>query len=98
MVSSVNKSWRQGRIHGGGGKWGDRLPPYGRGGNRRRTQVAWVEAYVHTKWYLSASGRFGHNGHWPTNGGSAPLGEGELGPRLTQCSVGRDLSPRQVVS
>ena len=28
---------------------------------------------------------------WAENGGYAPLGEGELGPHLTQCGKGRGL-------
>jgi len=31
-------------------------------------------------------------------GGCAPFGDGELGPRLTQCGLGRGLHPRQVSS
>jgi len=35
---------------------------------------------------------------WAKNwGGIAPLGEGELGPHLTQCGLGQGLSPYQVV-
>jgi len=41
---------------------------------------------------------FGHNGHWPKIGGRVPLGEGELGPHLTQCRVRRGLPPYQVAS
>jgi len=32
---------------------------------------------------------FGRNRYGPTIGGCAPLGEGELGPHLTQCGQGR---------
>jgi len=36
---------------------------------------------------------------WAENwGGYAPLGEGELGPRVTQCGHGRGLPARQVSS
>jgi len=34
---------------------------------------------------------FGRNGYGPKLGGCAPLGEGELGPHLTQCGQGRGL-------
>jgi len=52
-------------------------------------KVAWDEAYLHTKWHLSPA-------VWPQRTlpkiwGCAPLGEGELGPHLTQCRVGRGL-------
>ena len=47
------------------------------------------------------SGILVHPAVWPQwtmdeNWGCAPLGEGELGPDLTQCRVGRRLPPYQV--
>jgi len=106
--------------------------------------VAWAEAYLHTKWYPDASSRlatidmgrklgsvppflwggelgphvtqsclglrpyqvaswsiqpYGHNRHGPKIWWRcAPLGEGELGPHLTQCGQGRGLPPCQVSS
>jgi len=42
---------------------------------------------------------FGHNGHCPKfGGGCAPLGEGELGPHLTQCRQGRGIPACKVSS
>ena len=42
---------------------------------------------------------FTHNRHGPKRGGAVPLsGERELGPHLTQCSLGRGLSLYQVAS
>ena len=40
---------------------------------------------------------FDHNRHWPKIGGLHPLfGEGELGPHLAQCGLGRGLPPYQL--
>ena len=41
-----------------------------------------------------------HNGNGQKigGGGCAPLGKGELGTHLTQCRLGRDLPPYQMVS
>jgi len=41
---------------------------------------------------------FGRNRYGPKIGGCAPLGEGELGPYLTQCDQGRGLPTCQVLS
>ena len=45
---------------------------------------------------------FGHNRHGPKSGDGAAVslsvGEGELGPHLTQCGLGRGLPPYQVAS
>jgi len=42
---------------------------------------------------------FGHNKHWSKIGGLlCPLFGSELGPHLTQCSLGRGLPPCQVAS
>jgi len=60
-------------------------------------KVALAEAYLHTKWNQSIQS-FGHNGYWPKIGGCTPLGEGELGPHLTQCRIVRCLKPYQVAS
>jgi len=51
-------------------------------------KVTWAKAYLHIY-----SGILVHPGAWPQrtlaeNWGSAPLGEGELGPHLTQCRLG----------
>jgi len=54
-------------------------------------KVAWAEAYLHTKWRLSPSSRLGTtNIGRKFGGGCAPLGEGELGPQLTQIRLVED--------
>jgi len=60
-------------------------------------KVAWAEAYLHTKWHLSPSNRLATTDIGRKLGECAPLGEGELGPHLTQCRVGQGL-PRSVPS
>ena len=62
-------------------------------------KVAWAEAYLHTKWHLSPSSRLvttdiGRK----LERGCTLLGEGDLGPHLTQCRLGRGLPPYQVAS
>jgi len=61
-------------------------------------RVAWTDAYLCTKrMHLGPSSHFSHNRHGPKRGGcSAPFGTGELGPRLSQCGLGRVLSSYQV--
>ena len=45
-------------------RWG--LCPFSEeGAGSLSNTVACAEAYLHTKWHLSAFSRFGHNGHWP---------------------------------
>jgi len=63
-------------------------------------KVAWAEAYLHTKWHLRPSSRLATTHISRKMGGCAHLGEGELGPHLTQCRVGLDrgLPPCQVPS
>jgi len=61
-------------------------------------KVAWAEAYLHTKWHLSPSSRLATMDIGRKLGGCAHLGEGQLGPHLTQCRVGRGLPPYQVAS
>ena len=63
-------------------------------------KVAWAEAYLYTKWYLSPSSRLSTPRTLTENwdGGCAPLGEGELAPHLTQRRIGRGLPPHQVAS
>ena len=46
------------------------------------------EAYLHTKWHLSPSSRLATRDISQKIGGCVPLGEGELGPHLTQCRLG----------
>ena len=46
-------------------------------------------SFLHTKWHLDPSSHLATT-YGPKIGGSAPpLGEGELGPHLTQCDQGR---------
>ena len=45
-----------------------------------------------------SSQTYGHNRYGPKMGGCAPLGNGELGPNLTQCDQGQDLPARQISS
>ena len=48
---------------------------------------------------VAEMGDRGHNRHGPKRGGVAvPISRGELGPRLTQCGLGRGLFPYQVAS
>ena len=48
---------------------------------------------------VAEMGDCGHNRHGPKRGGAAVhLSRGELGPRLTQCGLGRGLLPYQVSS
>ena len=49
---------------------------------------------------VAEMGDHGLNRHGPKRGGRAavPLSRGELGPRITQCGLGRDLPPYQVAS
>ena len=54
------------------------------------SDTAWAETYLHTKWHLNPSI------HLVTTDmgrklGAVPLGEGELGPHLTQCGQSRGL-------
>jgi len=44
--------------------------------------VAWAEAFLHTKWHLDPSS------HLATTDMGRKLGGGELGPHLTQCGRG----------
>ena len=85
-----------------GPKIGQRAPQLrpllGRGLGPYLTQGRLAEAYLHAKCHLDPSS------HWPTTdmgrklAGSAPLGEGELGPHLTQCGHGWGLPTCQVSS
>jgi len=61
-------------------------------------KVTWAEAYLHTKWHHSPSYRLATTDTGRKLGVCAPLGEGEPGPNLAQCPVGRGLPPSQVAS
>jgi len=51
-----------------------RLCPFLGGLGPPSNNVAWAEAYLHTKWHLDASMSFGHNRHGPKIGvGGMPL-------------------------
>jgi len=60
--------------------------------------VAWVEAYLHTKWHLDPSIHLATADMDRKLGACATLGEGELGPHLTRCGQGRGLPACQVSS
>ena len=51
--------------------------------------VARAEAYLPTKWHLDPSSRLATTGMGLKLAACAPLGEGELGPYLIQCGLGR---------
>jgi len=51
-------------------------------------KVAWAETYLHTKCHLSPFSRLATTDIGRTLGDCAPLGEGKLGPHLTQSRLG----------
>ena len=53
-----------------------------------KPNVTWANVYLHTKWHLSPSSRLATMDIGRKLVGSALLGEGELGPHLTQCLLG----------
>ena len=55
--------------------------------------MAWAEAYLPTKWHLDIFSRLSTTDMGQKVGGccAPPLFEGELGPHLTQCRLGRGL-------
>ena len=61
-------------------------------------KVACAEACLHTKWHLDLSSHLAATDMGRKLGGYAPLGEGELGPHLTQCGQGQGLPACQVSS
>jgi len=78
--------------------WVDSTPFLGRGSGSPSNTVALgrgLPPYQVEAWSMQP---FGRNGYGPKIGGCAPLGEGELGPHLTQCGQGRGLRARQVSS
>jgi len=52
-------------------------------------KVAWAKASLHTKWHLNPSSHLATTNMGQKLEGCAPLGEGEPGPHLTQCGLGR---------
>jgi len=67
--------------------WGA-VPRLGGVGSPSNT-VTWAEAYLHTNWHLSPSSRLATTDMGQKlRGDCAALGEGELGPHLTQCRLG----------
>ena len=77
-----------------GQNWGEVLCPLfgGRAGSL-------PNAYLCTKWHLNPSSHLATTYMGGKLGrGSAPIGEGELGPHLTQCGMGHGLPPSQVSS
>ena len=77
---------------------GGSAPFLGRGAGSLSNTVAWDEAYLDTKWHLDPSLHLAATDIGRKLGGSAPLGEGELGPHLTQCGQGWGLPACQVSS
>jgi len=60
---------------------------------------AWAEAYLHTKCHLDTRSRLATIDIGRKLGDSIPfLGRWELGPRVTQCRLGRGLPFWQVAS
>jgi len=61
--------------------------------------VAWAEAYLHTKWHPNPPSRLtttDMDQNWGR--GTVPPSLAAAGPHLTQCRLGRDLPPYQVAS
>jgi len=63
-----------------------------------RTPSRLGRAYHKSKWHLSPSSPLATTDIGRKLGGCAPLAEGEVGPHLTQCRLGRGLPPYQVAS
>jgi len=57
--------------------------------------VAWIEAYLRTKWHLDPSSHLATT-DMAEIGDAVPLFRGELGPYLAQCALGQGLPPYQV--
>jgi len=60
--------------------------------------VAWAEAYLHTKWHVDASSRLATIKMAENWGALPPFWRGELCPHLAQCGLDQGLPPRQVPS
>jgi len=54
--------------------------------------VAWAEVYLRTNWHLDPSSRLATIDMGQKLGALPPFEEGELGPHLTQCRLGRGLT------
>jgi len=82
-----------------GQKWGC-CAPFGESWVPIYHNVAWAEAYLHTKWHLDhPSSRLVTTDMGGKLGADVPLfWEGELGPHLTQCGLGRVLHPCELAS
>jgi len=79
--------------------WGRAPSPFWTGGAWSPSNtVAWAEATPHTKCYLDPCSRLAATHGPKIGGGCAPLGQGELGPHLTQCGQRRNLPACQVSS
>jgi len=64
-------------------------------------RATWVSRHGKGKKVLRScrDGRpFGHNRRGPKIGGLCPFWQGQLGPHVTQCGLGRGLPPYQVAS
>jgi len=76
-----------------GRKLGEALP-LGGGARYALNTMLPGRAYLRTKWHLDPSSRLATTYMGRKFGGSVPfLGEGELGPHLTQCCLGQVLPP-----
>jgi len=62
------------------------------------TQRRWAEAYLRTNCHFDPSSRLATIDMGRKLGAPPLLVEGELGPHLARCGLGRDLSPCQVAS
>jgi len=58
--------------------------------------IAWAEAYIHTKWHLYPHSCLATIDMGRKLGAQSPFWGGELGPHLTQCCLGRGPPPYQV--
>jgi len=67
--------------------------PFHGGAGSPSNNVAWAEAYLRTKWYPDPSSRLATK----VGGLLCPFRR-ELGLHLTQCGLGRGLSPYQAAS
>jgi len=90
-MQPFDRNRRGPKIGGSAPLWGRRWVPI-------YHKVAWAETYLRTKWHLSPYSRLATTDIGRKLGECAPLGVGELGPRLTQCRVGRGLTPYQMTA
>jgi len=69
--------------------WEEGSAPFWKGGwVSIKHNVIWAEAYFHTKWHLDPCSHLATTDMGRKLRGCALLGEGEVGPNLTQCVRG----------